>query len=57
MSIARSFLRRRGAWLATDPERYPFIHEIAQEFAAHEDIDQFASGLGSAFAGLRLQAG
>ncbi|MFN8029817.1 MAG: TetR/AcrR family transcriptional regulator [Dermatophilaceae bacterium] len=45
------------AWLATDPERYPFIHEIAQEFAAHEDIDQFASGLDLLLAGLRLKAG
>lgn len=44
-------------WRALDPAEYPFIHHIVDEFAAHDDRDQFRAGLDLLLAGLRLQAG
>lgn len=44
-------------WLAMDPEKFPFLHEVAQEFASHQDEDQFVAGLDLLLAGLSLQAG
>lgn len=44
-------------WRALDPERYPFVHHILDEFAGHDDRDQFRAGLDLLLAGLRLQAG
>ncbi|MDO9378468.1 MAG: helix-turn-helix domain-containing protein [Nocardioidaceae bacterium] len=43
-------------WRALDPEGYPFVHQIADEFAQHDDGDVFRSGLDLLLAGLRLQA-
>jgi len=44
-------------WRALDPEEFPFIHHIVDEFAVHEDRDQFRAGLDLLLAGLELQAG
>lgn len=44
-------------WRALDAADYPFIHHIVDEFASHDDRDQFRAGLDLLLAGLRLQAG
>ncbi|GAA1366542.1 TetR/AcrR family transcriptional regulator [Streptomyces beijiangensis] len=49
--------RYARAWRALDPEEFPFVHEIVDEFDGHEDKDQFLAGLELTLAGLRLQAG
>ena len=36
---------------------FPFLNHIADEFAAHDDAEQFRAGLDLLLAGLRLQAG
>lgn len=43
-------------WRRLDPDDYPFIHRIVDEFASHDDADQFRAGLDLLLAGLRLQA-
>jgi AcrR family transcriptional regulator len=43
-------------WRALDEEDYPFAHQVADEFAVHDDLDVFRSGLDLLLAGLRLQA-
>lgn len=43
-------------WRALDPETYPFLHLIADEFATHDDSEQFRAGLDLLLAGLRQQA-
>lgn len=43
-------------WRALDPDAWPFLHAIADEFAEHDDADQFRAGLDLLLAGLRLQA-
>jgi AcrR family transcriptional regulator len=43
-------------WRALDPDEHPFVHQIADEFATHDDADVFRSGLDLLLAGLRLQA-
>ncbi|GAB3747434.1 hypothetical protein GCM10027599_00770 [Yimella radicis] len=43
-------------WRALDPAEFPFMHHILEEFAEHEDRDQFAAGLDLLLAGLGLQA-
>ncbi len=35
---------------------YPFLHVIVDEFAHHDDNDQFRAGLDLLLEGLRLQA-
>ncbi|WP_432492545.1 TetR/AcrR family transcriptional regulator [Kineococcus gypseus] len=44
-------------WRALDPDEHPFAHQVADEMAAHDDLDVFRSGLDLLLAGLRLQAG
>lgn len=44
-------------WRALDAAEFPFVHEIADEFAHHDDAEQFRAGLDLLLAGLRLQAG
>lgn len=44
-------------WRALDPAEFPYIHHVVEEFASHEDRDQFIAGLDLLLAGLRLQAG
>lgn len=44
-------------WRALDPDEYPFVHEIIDEFDGHDDADQFRAALDLTLAGLRLQAG
>lgn len=44
-------------WRALDPEQYPFVHHVADEFEGHDDAEQFRAGLDLLLAGLRLQAG
>ncbi|WP_227464566.1 TetR/AcrR family transcriptional regulator [Nocardioides lijunqiniae] len=43
-------------WRALDAEAYPFVHHIVDEFATHDDAEQFRAGLDLILAGLRLQA-
>lgn len=43
-------------WRRLDAAEYPFVHQIADEFAGHDDRDQFLAALDLALAGLRLQA-
>ncbi|MFD7873731.1 TetR/AcrR family transcriptional regulator [Streptomyces sp. NPDC059766] len=44
-------------WRELDPEEFPFVHEIVDEFDGHDDVDQFRSALELTLTGLRLQAG
>lgn len=44
-------------WRSLDPAEFPFVHHIVDEFAGHDDADQFRAGLDLLLAGLRLQAG
>lgn len=44
-------------WRELDAERFPFVHEIIDEFDGHDDADQFRAALDLTLAGLRLQAG
>ena len=43
-------------WRSLDPQEFPFVHHIIDEFAGHDDADQFRAGLDLLLAGLRLQA-
>ncbi len=49
--------RFADTWRALDPEEFPFVHEIVDEFAGHDDKDQFLAALELTLAGLKLQAG
>jgi AcrR family transcriptional regulator len=44
-------------WRALDAETFPFVHHVVEEFAGHDDTQQFRAGLDLLLAGLRLQAG
>ncbi|MER5439403.1 TetR/AcrR family transcriptional regulator [Streptomyces sp. NPDC002790] len=44
-------------WRQLDAEEFPFVRGIADEFAGHDDRDQFLAALDLTLAGLRLQAG
>lgn len=56
-TITREEFTNRHAeqWRQLDPETYPFVHTIADEFAVHDDAEQFRAGLDLLLAGLRLQ--
>ncbi|MET7388132.1 TetR/AcrR family transcriptional regulator [Streptomyces sp. NPDC005529] len=49
--------RYAEAWRRLDPEEFPFVHEIVDEFDGHDDADQFRSALELTLTGLRQQAG
>jgi AcrR family transcriptional regulator len=49
--------RYADQWRALDPAAFPFLHAVVDEFAVHDDREQFAAGLDLLLAGLRLQAG
>ncbi|GAA4672402.1 TetR/AcrR family transcriptional regulator [Gordonia humi] len=49
--------RAADEWRELDPDEYPFIHYIVDEFAVHDDGDQFRAGLDLILDGLRRQAG
>lgn len=52
------FLGRYAAtWRTLDAGKYPFVHEIVDEFDGHDDKEQFLAGLELTLTGLRLQAG
>ena len=44
-------------WRAMDPGEFPFLHHVIDEFAGHDDTEQFRAGLDLLLEGLRLQAG
>jgi AcrR family transcriptional regulator len=44
-------------WRAHDPDEFPFLHQIADEFERHDDTEVFRSGLDMLLAGLRVRAG
>jgi AcrR family transcriptional regulator len=48
--------RYADRWRELDPEVFPFVLHIVDEFAVHDDVDQFRAGLDLLLAGLRLQA-
>ncbi|WP_123666670.1 TetR/AcrR family transcriptional regulator [Actinocorallia herbida] len=48
--------RFADTWRALDPAEYPFVHQIVDEFAGHDDREQFLAALELTLAGLRLQA-
>ncbi|MDT7839624.1 TetR/AcrR family transcriptional regulator [Streptomyces justiciae] len=48
--------RYAESWRRLDAAEFPFVHEIADEFAEHDDRDQFLAALELTLAGLRLQA-
>ncbi len=48
--------RYADGWRELDPVEYPFVHHIVDEFAHHDDTDQFRAGLDLILAGIRLQA-
>jgi AcrR family transcriptional regulator len=48
--------RLADRWRALDPSAFPFVHYVVEEFATHDDLEQFRSGLDLLLAGLRLQA-
>lgn len=53
----KQYLAQAAAqWRALDPAQYPFVHFIVDEFAVHDDRDQFRAGLDLLLAGLELQA-
>jgi len=58
-SVSREVFLERAAeqWRELDPDEFPFVHHIVDEFAHHIDADQFRAGLDLLLAGLRLQAG
>lgn len=58
-SVTREQMMQRYAdgWRQLDPETFPFIHHIVDEFAVHNDREQFVAGLDLLLAGLRLQTG
>lgn len=43
-------------WRALDPEEFPFVHYVVEEFAVHDDREQFLAGLDLLLSGLRHQA-
>ena len=43
-------------WRNLDPGEFPFVHEIVEEFAGHNDTEQFRAGLDLILDGLRIQA-
>ena len=49
--------RFADTWRSLDPDEYPFVHQIVEEFDGHDDRDQFLAGLDLTLAGLRQQAG
>ncbi|KRB45788.1 TetR family transcriptional regulator [Terrabacter sp. Root181] len=52
------YLARYAAqWRELDPATFPFVHVVVDEFAGHDDAEQFRAGLDLILAGLRLQAG
>ena len=48
--------RYADQWRELDPAEFPFLHHVVDEFAAHDDTEQFRAGLDLLLAGLRLQA-
>ncbi len=44
-------------WRALDPDEFPFLHHVLDEFAGHDDATQFRAGLDLLLAGIRLKAG
>ncbi|WP_256795093.1 TetR/AcrR family transcriptional regulator [Terrabacter sp. Ter38] len=48
--------RYAAQWRALDAAEFPFIHHVVDEFADHDDAEQFRAGLELILAGLRLQA-
>ncbi len=58
-SVSREEFLARYAdrWRASDPEQFPFLHFVADQFATHDDAAQFRAGLDMLLAGLRQAAG
>jgi len=48
--------RYADRWRALDPTEFPYVNRIVDEFAGHDDAEQFRAGLDLILAGLRLQA-
>lgn len=48
--------RYADTWRALDPDEFPFVHEIVDEFEGHDDREQFLAALELTLAGLHQQA-
>lgn len=57
MTQAEALREYANLWRALDPQEYPFVHEVADEFETHHDVDQFRAGVDLILAGIRAQAG
>ncbi|MGP9694856.1 TetR/AcrR family transcriptional regulator [Brachybacterium sp. AOP25-B2-12] len=44
-------------WRDLDPERFPFVRQVADEMATHDDAEQFRAGLDLILEGIHLQSG
>ena len=49
--------RFADTWRQLDPDAFPFVQEIVEEFSGHDDSEQFLAALDLALAGLRQQTG
>ena len=56
VSADEHMARTVDQWRRLDPGAFPFVHHIIDEFAVHQDAEQFRAGLDLLLAGLRLQA-
>ena len=49
----RTTAAQADVWRGLDRGEFPFVHYIADEYAVHEDADQFRSGLDLLLTALR----
>ena len=42
-------------WEQLDPEEFPFVHDIVEEFTEHDDIAEYSYGLELLLGGLERQ--
>lgn len=44
-------------WRSLPAEEFPFVHEVADEFERHHDVEQFRAGVELILSGIRVQTG
>lgn len=49
--------RYAETWRTLDAGKFPFLHDIVDQFDGHDDKEQFLAGLELTLAGVRLQTG
>lgn len=55
--LPRTTASEADRWRGLDPATFPFLHHVVDEFAVHDDAEQFRAGLDLLLDGLRRQAG